>query len=148
MKGRNNPWLSPELSSLLKPRDDAWAKARKSKSQDDWQILKQLRNRFTSLVKKAKSNFNVEKTTRNLNNPKKFWQVVNSSFGDKTTDELPACIVKDAHTLVDKTTILYYFNEHFVLQDLYLSPHIHINLMCYGFAFNQHLLMLWLQDLI
>ena len=69
VKGRNNPWFSPELSSL-QARDDAWAKARKSKSQDDWLIFKQLRNCFTSLVKL--SDFYVDKTTCNLNDPKKF----------------------------------------------------------------------------
>ena len=66
MKGRNNRWFSPELSSLLKVRDDAWAKARKSKSQGDWLIFKQLRNGFKSLVKKAKSDFYINNTTHNI----------------------------------------------------------------------------------
>lgn len=113
-KGRNNPWFSPELSILQKARDDAWAEARNSKSQGDWLVFKQLRNHFTSLVKKAKSDFYIDKTTLNLNDPKQFWKVVKSSFWDETTNELPACIVKGAHKLIDKSAILNYFNEHFV----------------------------------
>ncbi len=50
VKGRHNPWFSPELSSLLKERDAAWANARNTKSQADWLVFRQLQNHFTSLV--------------------------------------------------------------------------------------------------
>ena len=63
VKRRNNPWFTAERSSLLNDRDDAWAKARHSKSQSDWLLFKQIRNRFSSLVKKAESQFYVDKTT-------------------------------------------------------------------------------------
>ncbi len=92
-----------------------------------WLVIKQLRNRFTSLVKKAKSDFCVDNTTSNLNDPKKFWKIVKSSFGDDTRDELPACIVNDAHTtLTEKPAILNYFNEHFFSSgSLFESLHPH-----------------------
>lgn len=114
VKGGNNPWFSPQLSSLLKERDVAWAKARQSKSQADWLTFRQLRNRFTSHVKKAKSEFYLSKTTCNLNDPKKFWKVVKSSFGNVTTNELPASIAKGSCIITNKSAVLNCFNEHFV----------------------------------
>lgn len=51
---QNNPWFSPQLSSQLKQRDAAWAKATKTrKSQSDWQNFRQLQNCIPSLVKNA-----------------------------------------------------------------------------------------------
>ncbi len=50
------------------------------------------------------ADFYFDNTTRNLNDPKKFWKIVKSSFGDDTRDELPACIVNDAHTTLTEKT--------------------------------------------
>lgn len=74
VKGRTNPWFSSELSALKRERDAAWTMARKSSSQADWLRFRQLRNRFTSEVKKAKSNYYLSETTKNLKDPKKFWR--------------------------------------------------------------------------
>lgn len=113
MKGRTNPWFSPQLSSLLKENDVAWAKVRKSKSQTNWLIFRQLRSRFTSLIKKAKSEFYISRTTMNLKDPKKFWKVIKTSYGNVTTNELPAYIVKGSCTLTNKSHIPNCFNEQF-----------------------------------
>ncbi|KAF3852049.1 hypothetical protein F7725_005404 [Dissostichus mawsoni] len=108
-----NMLLSANLG-ILKERDIAWSRARKSKSQVDWIIFRQLRNRFTFLVKKAKSEYYISNTTSNLNDPNKFWKVIKNSFGTETKNELPACIVTDSQTLTDKSAILNCFNEHFI----------------------------------
>lgn len=55
VKGRENPWFSTELSDLIQQRNEAWAKARQSDSAKDWFIFRQLRNKCTSLIKKAKA---------------------------------------------------------------------------------------------
>ena len=52
VKGRDNPWFTPELSELLRTRNLAWATARKTGSEADWLTFRQLRNRFTFLIKK------------------------------------------------------------------------------------------------
>ena len=114
VKGRDNPWFSSQLSSLQQERDIAWAKARKSNSHADWLIFRQLRNRFTSLVKQVKAEYYLLKTTSDLNDPKKFWKTIKSSFGNVATNDLPTCIVKDSCRLTDKLEILNCFNEHFV----------------------------------
>jgi len=127
VNGRNNPWFTAELSNLLGGRDDAWAKARQSKSQSDWLVFKQLRNCFSSLVKKAKSQFYVDKTTRNLNYPKKFWRVTKSSFGDEMANDLPTCIVKDAQNITNKQLFLIASMNISFPQDPCLNHCIHRN---------------------
>ena len=94
IKGRKNRWFSTEIGNLLKERDIAWAKARKTKVEVDSIIFRQLRNKCTSLIKKAKSEFYLSETTKNLNDPRKFWNVVRSASGAMPSTELPNYMVK------------------------------------------------------
>ena len=76
VKGRENPWFSDKLSDIIHKRDVAWARARKSKSELDWIHFRQLRNKCTSHIRNAKSNYYVNQMTENSNNPSKFWKAV------------------------------------------------------------------------
>ena len=113
VKGRNNPWFSPDLNNLLIERNLAWARARQSQKEADWLSFRQLRNKCTSFIKRTKSEFYLSETTKNLNNPKKFWKVIKSSSGHVST-EYPTFIVKDSRIITDKPEMLNYFNEHFI----------------------------------
>lgn len=53
VNGRRNPWFTPDLSALLHERDLAWAKAKKSKLNTDWQDFRHLRNSCTVKIKKS-----------------------------------------------------------------------------------------------
>ena len=114
VKGRNNPWFQPEIGNLIKDRDAAWARARKSKSENDWLCFRQLRNKCTASIKKAKAEFYLTETTNNLNDPKKFWKVVKSTSGVVQQNELPNFLVHGSVNLTDNLSKLNFFNEHFV----------------------------------
>lgn len=109
IKGWNNPWFSTDISNLLRQRDQAWAKARKTKLEADWVNFCQLRNKCTSLIKKRKSEFYLSEIMSNFNDPKKFWKFVksvflwNAKFLDKTKCK------RDWK----KCALLNYFYEHF-----------------------------------
>ena len=74
VKGRDNPWFSSELSCIIHVRNLAWAKARKSCSDADWLIFRQLRNKCYFLLRKAKSEYFMSVPTDNLNDPRQFWK--------------------------------------------------------------------------
>ncbi|KAI4830607.1 hypothetical protein KUCAC02_002226 [Chaenocephalus aceratus] len=114
VKGRNNPWFSAELSSLLHERNNAWAKARKSGSEVEWLRFRQLRNSFTSQIKSAKSKYYLSVTTENLNNPRKFWKAIKSISTGDIPNELPPCLTTASGSISDRATMLNCFNEHFV----------------------------------
>ena len=111
IKGRNNRWFSTEIGNLLKERDLAWARARKTKTGADWIIFHQLRIKCTPLIKKAKSEFCLSETTKNLKEPRKFWTVVRSASGAISSTEFSD---KDSVNLTDKCAMLNYLNEHFI----------------------------------
>lgn len=114
VKGRENPWFSPELSDIIHQRNVAWAKARNGDSATDWSIFRQLRNKCTSLIKKAKSEYYLSVTSENLNNPQKFWKVIKSLSVNKSNEALPKFVLKNSLPVYDRVDVLNCFNEHFV----------------------------------
>ncbi|XP_019222699.1 uncharacterized protein LOC109204916 [Oreochromis niloticus] len=114
IKGRENPWFSQTLADNIHKRNRAWDKARQTDTSTDWSVFKQLRNKCTSLIKKAKSEYFLSVTTENLNDPQKFWKVIKSFSANKMTQTFPKFVVKDSVSINDKTEILNCFNEHFL----------------------------------
>lgn len=114
IKGRENPWFSQTLADNIHKRNRAWDKARQTDTSTDWSAFKQLRNKCTSLIKKAKSEYFLSVTTENLNDPQKFWKVIKSLSVNKMTQTFPKFVVKDSVSINDKTEILNCFNEHFL----------------------------------
>lgn len=66
--------------------------ARDFKSEADWLIFRQLRNRSAFFIK-SQIRILSFKTTEHLNDPKK--KIITCSYRDKTTNEMPAFFVKD-----------------------------------------------------
>ncbi len=85
VKGRDNPWFSEALSALIRERDVAWAKARQFDLSSDWIYFRQLRNKCTVTIRKAKADYFIANSTLNANNPKKFWQNIKLISGSKKT---------------------------------------------------------------
>ena len=115
VKGCDNPWFSPELADIIQQRNSAWAKAKKTGVSSDWLDFIKLRNRCSSLIKQAKSDYYLSVTTENLNDPRKFLEAINSLSVSKDSHVLPAFIMKDSVAVSDKMEILKCFNEHFIL---------------------------------
>ncbi len=112
VKAQNNPWFTPELARLLHDRDLAWAKARSTKSESDLLHFRKLRNLCTSQIKNAKSNFYLIETSKNLNNPVKFWKMVKSL--SRVDMEISKIITKNNHLTTEKSVISDSLNEHFI----------------------------------
>ena len=102
------------MSDLLLERNQAWAQARKSKLESDWLKFWHLRNLCTVKIRNAKSAYFLSETSKNLNNPIKFWKTIKLLTEAKTDTEVPSCIVVDDKTIIDKHDIFNSFNNHFI----------------------------------
>jgi len=80
----------------------------------DWLVFRQLRNKRSSLIKKAKSKFYLSGTTDSLNDPRRFWKVIKSLSVSNVSHTLSTCIMKDSVAVHDQTDMLNCFNEHFI----------------------------------
>lgn len=55
VKNRDNPWFNESISTLIKKRDAAWGKAKKTNNQMDWVNYRTIKNYCTTLVKQTKN---------------------------------------------------------------------------------------------
>ena len=83
VKGRPCPWLNIDTKKLMNRRDQTLRRARKSKSNDNWESYKTLRNKCSKKIKKAKSNYHKKVLNDNINKPK-FWSEIKNVFPGKS----------------------------------------------------------------
>lgn len=112
IKDRTIPWFSNELSTLFNDRNKAWSCARRSGDPQHWLSFRQLRNKCTSAVRKAKSEYFLSLVTSSYSNPAMFWKAVNLEKR-KTSNTLPTSVRTDNHVILNKSDILLAFNKHF-----------------------------------
>ena len=112
VKDRTTPWLTKELLTLFRERDKAWALARKTDNSLHWSLFRQLRNKCTITVKKAKSSFYTDQITSSISDPTKFWKVVNS-HKNKSSGSFPTHIIVDKTLVSGQNEICSNFNTHF-----------------------------------
>ena len=76
-------WINQELKNFMDQRDKLHRKAKQSKSDDDWNAYKILRNKCVNMQRKAKGIYHKNKIDENHLNPKKFWKTVKEIFPTK-----------------------------------------------------------------
>lgn len=123
IKDRSNPWFSRELSDVIHARNKQWSLARKYKSATDWQLFRSLRNKCTSLIKKAKVEYYLSLTSDTLSNPSKFWKTVKALQNKRNVGPPQKLLVNDS-LISDRKQMANAFNSHFkkaghVFEDLH-----------------------------
>ena len=69
-------WMSNELIEQTKDRDYFYRKAKKTNSEDDWNIARFHRNAANKNIRKAKADFVKDQLMTNANNSSKFWRTI------------------------------------------------------------------------
>ena len=97
IKNTKEPWVTPELLEFIKDKDKALRKAKKSKTNADWEIARRLRNQCLNRVRNCKSNFIKEQLNENFDDSKKFWNTIKKIVPDMKNKN-------DKFFLIDSTT--------------------------------------------
>ena len=107
------PWIDSSILVLMRNRDQARKKAFKSKSDEDFNIYKRLRNCVTSRLRKAKSDFFKRKLDDCRHDPKTFWKLMKKIIPSKNrTTKIDKLVVDGVH-IVDPKSISDSLNIHF-----------------------------------
>ncbi len=114
VSGRNNPWFNESVSNLIKQRNVAWSKAKKTNSDEDWSQYRLLRNKCTKSIKSSKSQYYLNLINNNMNDPSKFWKLTKSLVGSKKSTDLPKALKLNQRIITDKLNIVDMFNSHFI----------------------------------
>lgn len=113
-KNRYSLWFSTELSEMIREKHVLWRRARASGSVSDWQSFRELRNRCTQSIRRAKATHFKHQFSTCGPDPKLFWKTVKSMENKNTSSQLPTAIKFDDIVTSDKNTMVNCFNKHFV----------------------------------
>ena len=113
IKDRVVPWVTHELSSLFIDRNAAWSRARRTGDPQHWLSFRQLRNKCSSAVRKAKSEYFLNLVTSSYSDPAKFWNAINSTK-TRPSSSLPLSINVNDQVISNPEDISLAFNRHFV----------------------------------
>lgn len=112
VKNRDNLLFSNELAQLIHTRDAQWSIARKTNNSVDWQRFRTLRNKCTSAIRNAKSNYYLILTNDCTANHSKFWKTIKVLQNKKVSD-FPQQFTIGKYPITDKLEMLNAFNSHF-----------------------------------
>ena len=112
IKDRVAPWFNRELSALFTERNSSWSRAKRTGNTQDWLAFRQIRNRTTAAVRKAKSDYFLNLVANSQSNPAKFWSAVNLTKSNNSA--LPQSITVGDRKISDTQEICHAFNKHFI----------------------------------
>ena len=121
------PWITPEVKDVLRKRDRAYVAATRTRSPQQWNKFKELRQTAKNAIRKSHQNYIANLIDTDLQeNQKPFWSYIKSLRQDKTS--IPTLKVKNrapastdfnkANALVDQ------FSSVFTKEDLSNIPHL------------------------
>lgn len=107
-------WFNEAIFRSMRQRDKAYKQARNTKTEEDWELFRNLRNRTVNVCRKAKKEYLENKLDRNRNEPKQMWKVLkemlNGSKGSTEYRELrySGKVISNTEHMAD------IFNNYFV----------------------------------
>ena len=85
------PWNNADIKTAKTAKRRAEKRWRKTKKHSDFEIFKEKRNQYNSLLNNLRSKHLAEKITKCNGNSKALFKVVNSTLNRKTESPLPSC---------------------------------------------------------
>ena len=114
IKNRFSPWFDSDLAELLHLKNCIWRKARHTHTQADWLSFRQMRNKCTQYIHKAKVSYFKEQFSLCGSNPKKFCKTVKDLENKSSSSQLPMSLNVDDVEFTGKKHMAELFNHHFI----------------------------------
>lgn len=86
-KWQGKCWYCEDIKLLIKQRDEAYKVARISKTEEDWEVFRQLRNKTVDICRKAKRGYLEEQLDKNKKDSKSMWSVLKELMKGKRSDK-------------------------------------------------------------
>ena len=106
VKNTQPPWISEFIFDLMKKRDKVKSKAKRNQREEDWKEYRQLRNKVTFEIKKAKKKYYTEKIQESQGRAQS-WEILKLLI-PKSKDSMNSI---DSNT--DDAKLANDFNSHF-----------------------------------
>ena len=113
LRGNPCPWLTDNIKDMMRKRDYLHKSAINSKSPQDWQAYKLLRNKVNKQVHQAKESYFKLEIAGNKSNPDSIWKTIKKLLPKKS--KLPISTMEVNGELISQpVAIAEHFNDYFV----------------------------------
>ena len=107
-------WVTPELLEQILDRDYFYKKAKQTKSEDDWNIAKHLRNMTNSNIRQARRDFVLTELADNCQDYKKFWKTIRTVIPNDKGDSKHEILLTHNGAKVPKDDVAQCINDYFI----------------------------------
>ena len=76
IRKKSNPWFNQNIQEMIYKRDHLHKSAIKDKNDQTWQSYREMRNRVTAEVRKAKKTYYSEKINSTKSDPASMWKTL------------------------------------------------------------------------
>ena len=114
VRDRNEPWLTNDIIDMIHTKNAAWKKAKKTKSQDDLNHAKHLRNVVKDTIRRAKATFVQDYLQDAGISVKKFWEKINYVMPTNNKQPTINLIDQESEQPIHNDLLPNYINDFFV----------------------------------
>ena len=108
------PWITSELTELMRERDYHQKQAHKTNSEYHWAKFRQLRNLVNKQIKLGKSKYYQEcRKFWSGPNPSGLWKTLNELTSRNVSRQNPSCIISEGVPETDEKSIATILNDYF-----------------------------------
>ena len=118
------PWITPELTKLMRERDFHQKQAHKTNSEYHWVKFRQLRNFINNQIKLAKSKYYRDTINADKDNPSGLWKTLNELTSRNISGQNPSCIISEDEPVSDQKSIATILNDYFTSIGMKLAEKI------------------------
>ena len=91
-------WMTTDIRDNISLKKKLLKHARQTKLDEEWTAFRAQRQKLSNLIRKTKSEIVKEKLHRHNDNPRKFWEVINDSFGNLKDKKSQEIVLIDTNT--------------------------------------------------
>ena len=107
---RDAPWIDSEVRHIIKKKNTAWRKAKRTNSNQSWLRYRSIRNQSKSLIKIKRDNFISSLQDVCKTNPKRFWSFFHFKNKSQALPDIISDSTRECSISSDKATL---FNSYF-----------------------------------
>ena len=108
-----SPWITQELTQLMRERDYHQKQAHKTNSDYHWQKFRELRNYINNQIKLAKTKYYQDTVKANKDNPSDLWKTLNELTSRNKSGTNLTCVISEEKPITDQKAIATILNDYF-----------------------------------
>ena len=114
VKKYRDPWISPEILEIIRDKDRALKRAKRTKLDEDWKEAKRLRNNCLGRIRKARGDLIREELDTYKSDSKKFWKKNHELIpkNNKNTNKIELVNQENKKTILEEDAATF-INEFF-----------------------------------